>query len=144
MANKRYRPESHTKTLNFLKEVCDTWSVDRRRVYEFTFYDIGRLMVAPFDSSLFKMEDEELHLLMVEADFEDGVPGKGGFLLGLLLAAADLNKVKVTLTAMKLFPHVRINRLKQWYKKNGFKRYDGLHDGEMTRYPIDRFKVWTE
>ncbi len=127
-----------------MKEVCDTWSVDHRQVYEFKFEGIGRLLLAPFDSSLFKMEDEELHLLMVESDESCPLPGKGSFLLGLVLDAADLNRVKISLMAMKLFPHVKINRLKNWYKRNGFKRHGSFHKDELYRYPIDRFKVWTE
>lgn len=144
MAKQRYRPDSHTEVLNFLMEVCDDWSVNKQLVYEFSFDAIGRLLVAPFDSTLFDMEDEEFHLLLVESEFEDGIPGKGHFLLSTLVQCADLHKVKITLTAMKLFPHVRIGRLKDWYKSYGFRRYSGLHDGEMTRYPVDRFKVWLE
>lgn len=141
---KRRRPKSQDNVLRFLKDVSDSWTVDRKMLHEFTFEGVGRLIVAPFDSTVFKLEKEEFHLLMVESEHEDGFPGRGNFLLSTLLFAADLYQVKITLTAMKLFPQVRVNRLISWYRKHGFRKYDGLHSGDLTRYPIDRFKVWCD
>lgn len=138
---KTKRPREQEKFRLYLKSIATSAKAGTKvdsYCTIFNFKHMGDFLLAFSDNPELGQEDS-VYLLLISVEDAARGSGTGTHLMNLLITAADIYNVKLSLTVMQVEEQMSEARLKKFYRRFGFVVTEGL---DMVRHPINRFNAW--